>query len=203
MKWLKREREKLACYPFANPAGLICPAPNARPAAGCRPQTRICGCSRPTPALNLPAVPTRASRSGRYRRRNGSDPTATFIFSWDNLTSQGPRWLLPQRVLLVWNVSILRKQLLEIYPTIRPENVFVTGTPQFDTHFRRCYHWTREEFCARVGARIRAADRVHSTGRWPTTSRASLRIVEGIAAMLREMPLPVRPQLLVRVSPGI
>ena len=78
-------------------------------------------------------------------------PTATFLFSWDNLTSQGR--LLPRYDhYLVWNESI-RKQLLWMYPDIRAEQVTVTGTPQFDFHFQPSYHWSREEFSARGGVR--------------------------------------------------
>ena len=44
-------------------------------------------------------------------------PTATFIFSWDNLTSQG-RIMLPYDYYLVWNEA-LKQQLLEMYGTIR------------------------------------------------------------------------------------
>src|SRR5205085_6898995 len=72
-------------------------------------------------------------------------PTATFIFSWDNLTSQG-RIMLPYDYYLVWNNSI-KNHLLDIYDSIRPEQVFVTGTPQFDSHFDKESYWSREEFC--------------------------------------------------------
>jgi len=77
-------------------------------------------------------------------------PTATFIFSWDNLTSQG-RIMLPYDYYIVWNEA-LKKQLLEMYEWICPERVFVTGTPQFDFHFRPEFYQSRKDFCASVGA---------------------------------------------------
>ena len=46
----------------------------------------------------------------------------------------------------------IRRQLLGIYPHVKADQVFATGTPQFDFHFRREFHWTREEFCERIGA---------------------------------------------------
>jgi len=61
-------------------------------------------------------------------------PTAAFIFSWDNLTSQG-RILPPYDHYLVWNET-LRDQLLRLYDRTDPARVYVTGTPQFDFHIR-------------------------------------------------------------------
>src|SRR5262249_41822062 len=77
-------------------------------------------------------------------------PTAAFIFSWDNLTSQG-RIIPDYDYYLVWNEA-LRDQLLSIYPYVRYGRVFVTGTPQFDFHFRSEFSLTREEFCTKTGA---------------------------------------------------
>ncbi len=125
-------------------------------------------------------------------------PTATFLFSWDNLTSQG-RIVPPYDYYLVWNDRI-RTDLLNIYGSIiRPEQVFVTGTPQFDFHFRPEFAWSREEFCSRVGADPARPIVVYSTG-MANPMLGEPRIVEGIARMLRDMPHP-RPQLLVRIYP--
>lgn len=125
-------------------------------------------------------------------------PTATFIFSWDNLTSQG-RIIPPYDYYLVWNERI-RTDLLNIYRAmIRPEQVFVTGTPQFDFHFRPEFSWTREEFCSRVGADPARPIVLYSTG-MANPMLGEPRIVEGIARMLRDMAHP-KPQLLVRVYP--
>lgn len=123
-------------------------------------------------------------------------PTAAFIFSWDNLTSQG-RIMPPYDYYLVWNES-LRRQLLEMYPAVRPEDIFVTGTPQFDFHFRPEAEWSREEFCARVGADATRPIVLYSTG-MANHMPGEPQIVEGIARMLREMPEFGPPQLLVRV----
>ncbi|MGH9903524.1 MAG: hypothetical protein ACRD68_17090, partial [Pyrinomonadaceae bacterium] len=92
-------------------------------------------------------------------------------------------------------------QLLRIYNTVRPEQVFVTGTPQFDFHFRREFRWTREEFCARVGADPARPVVLYTTG-MANHMPDEPRVVEGIAAMLREMTDGgPPPQLLVRVYP--
>jgi hypothetical protein len=59
--------------------------------------------------------------------------SATFLFSWDNLTSQG-RILPSYDIYFTWNQKI-KEDLLRLYPAIQKQNVFVTGTPQFDFHF--------------------------------------------------------------------
>lgn len=202
MAWLKRRGKKLIALPFANPAGLRALSKAERAAS------RWFRTSDEYLALFRELRPSLIFNGSHAHSVNAIQavqaaqwlgiPTATFIFSWDNLTSQG-RIILPYDYYLVWNEH-LRKQLLEIYPQIRPENVFVTGTPQFDTHFQPKYHWSREEFCARVGADPSRPIVFYSTG-MANHVPAEPRIVEGIAEMLREIPVPVRPQLLVRVSP--
>ena len=123
-------------------------------------------------------------------------PTATFLFSWDNLTSQG-RLLLPYDYFLAWNEDIA-ETLLEIYPDLRREQVVVTGTPQFDFHLRPEFYEARETFCARVGLDPSRPFILYSTGMDNHMPDEPL-IVEGLARMVRE--LPGRPQLLVRVYP--
>ena len=46
--------------------------------------------------------------------------------------------MVPYDYWLVWHEG-MKRQLLGIYPKIKPENVFVTGTPQMDFHFRPEY----------------------------------------------------------------
>lgn len=125
-------------------------------------------------------------------------PTATFIFSWDNLTSQG-RIMLPYDYFLVWNDQ-LKTQLLEMYRHIRPERVFVTGTPQFDFHFRPEFYQTREEFCGKVGADPKRPIVLYTTG-MANHMPGEPELVEEIADILREMESTNPPQLLVRVYP--
>jgi hypothetical protein len=59
--------------------------------------------------------------------------SATFLFSWDNLTSQG-RILPGYDNYFTWNHKI-KNDLLKYYSNIKKDNVFVTGTSQFDFHF--------------------------------------------------------------------
>jgi hypothetical protein len=125
-------------------------------------------------------------------------PTATFIFSWDNLTSQG-RIMLPYDYFLVWNEA-LKKQLLEMYEWIKPDNVFVTGTPQFDFHFRSEFYLGREEYCRQIGADPNRPIVFYATG-MSNHMPGEPEIVEAIADMLNEFDKADRPQLMVRVYP--
>ena len=59
--------------------------------------------------------------------------SATFLFSWDNLTSQG-RILPGYDIYFTWNHKI-KNDLLKYYSAIKDKDVFVTGTSQFDFHF--------------------------------------------------------------------
>jgi hypothetical protein len=77
-------------------------------------------------------------------------PTATFIFSWDNLTTKG-HIAAPFDHFLVWG-DRMREELLRYYPNVAPSNVHVVGSPQFDFYARRDLLLPREEFLRSVGA---------------------------------------------------
>ena len=124
--------------------------------------------------------------------------TATFIFSWDNLTSQG-RIILPYDHYLVWSHG-LKRQLLNMYEWIDPANVHVTGTPQFDFHFRSELYTTREEFCRRFRVDPERPIVLYTTG-MANHMPGEPEIVEEIADMLSSESFKSRPQLLVRVYP--
>ena len=59
-------------------------------------------------------------------------PTATFIFSWDNLPKATT--LLETDYYFVWSEH-MKKELLMYCPYVDKDKVFVTGTPQFESHF--------------------------------------------------------------------
>lgn len=125
-------------------------------------------------------------------------PTAAFIFSWDNLTSQG-RIMLPYDYFLVWNEQ-LKRELLKMYRWIRPERIFVTGTPQFDFHFRSEFYQTRQEFCREIGANPDRPIVLYTTG-MANHMPQEPELVEEIADFLCEIKDKNAPQLLVRVYP--
>ncbi|EJL66763.1 hypothetical protein [Flavobacterium sp. CF136] len=59
-------------------------------------------------------------------------PTATFIFSWDNLPKA--TMVVETDYYFVWSEH-MKNELLNYYPYIEEKQVFVSGTPQFETHF--------------------------------------------------------------------
>jgi hypothetical protein len=58
--------------------------------------------------------------------------TATFIFSWDNLPKA--TMVVETDFYFVWS-DHMKQELLFYYQYIKPEQIFVTGTPQFEAHF--------------------------------------------------------------------
>ncbi|WP_413999258.1 UDP-glycosyltransferase [Flavobacterium sp. W1B] len=59
-------------------------------------------------------------------------PTATFIFSWDNLPKATT--LVETDFYFVWSAH-MKNEILHYCPYAKAQNVFVTGTPQFESHF--------------------------------------------------------------------
>jgi hypothetical protein len=75
--------------------------------------------------------------------------TATFLYSWDNLTSQGrvvPRY----NYYFAWN-SKIKVDFHSIYPHIKNEQVVVTGTPQFINHFNSEKILSKEQLYQKLG----------------------------------------------------
>ena len=60
-------------------------------------------------------------------------PTATFIFSWDNLP-KGTK-ILETDFYFVWSTH-MKNELLYYYPHIKENQIIITGTPQFEPHFQ-------------------------------------------------------------------
>ncbi len=200
LSWMKRRIKKIGAMPLANPAGLALlsaiESRASRRAAPTRFYLELLRGLSPSLLFNGSHSHSAMAIDAVHAARSLGIPTATFLFSWDNLTSQG-RIIPEYDFYLVWNESI-REQLLALYPATEPENVFVTGTPQFDFHFRPENHWTRREFCERVGADPARPIVVYTTGT-PGLMPGEPAIVEGLARILRTMTSFGPPQLLVRV----
>ncbi|MCM0668632.1 UDP-glycosyltransferase [Flavobacterium tyrosinilyticum] len=70
-------------------------------------------------------------------------PTATFIFSWDNLPKA--TMVVETDYYFVWS-DLMKKELLFYYPYILESQIVVTGTPQFESHFDKSKLISREDF---------------------------------------------------------
>ncbi len=73
-------------------------------------------------------------------------PTATFIFSWDNLPKATT--LVETDFYFVWS-DYMKNELLKYCSYITERQVFVTGTPQFESHFDKYLIQSKEAFFKR------------------------------------------------------
>lgn len=70
-------------------------------------------------------------------------PTATFIFSWDNLPKA--TMIVQTDYYFVWSEH-MKKELLKYHSEIDEKNVFISGTPQFELHFNTNSYLDRKIF---------------------------------------------------------
>jgi len=70
-------------------------------------------------------------------------PTSTFVFSWDNLPKA--TMVVEPDFYFVWS-EYMKEELINYYPFINSDNIFITGSPQFEPHFNLKLRKTREEF---------------------------------------------------------
>lgn len=59
-------------------------------------------------------------------------PTGTFIFSWDNLPKA--TMVIETDYYFVWSEH-MKSELQKYYPYIKENQIFIVGTPQFESHF--------------------------------------------------------------------
>ncbi|WPO79489.1 UDP-glycosyltransferase [Flavobacterium sp. KACC 22761] len=69
--------------------------------------------------------------------------TVCFIQSWDNVPKAMN--VYEADYYMVWS-DLMKNELLKYYPTIAENQVFVTGTPQFEPHFDESLSLSREAF---------------------------------------------------------
>ncbi|MFD2517925.1 UDP-glycosyltransferase [Salinimicrobium flavum] len=69
--------------------------------------------------------------------------TGCFIFSWDNLPKATK--IMNTDYYFVWS-ELMKDELLKYYPDIQPEQIKITGSPQFEVHFENEYKWERKQF---------------------------------------------------------
>jgi len=122
-------------------------------------------------------------------------PTATFIHSWDNLTTKG-RIAAPFDHFLVWS-DLMRQELLRYYPDVSAERVHVVGTPQFDPYANGALLWTRAEFFRRIGADVSRPLLCYSGGDTGTCPEDHLH-VRILMELIREGRIAGNPQVLLR-----
>ncbi len=75
-------------------------------------------------------------------------PTVVQVGSWDNLTNKGEIPVIPEKA-IVWNE--VNKQQLIRYHCMKPEDILVSGPPQFDIYTDTARFESRAAFCRRFG----------------------------------------------------
>lgn len=71
-------------------------------------------------------------------------PTVAFVYSWDNVPKA--MQVVETDYYCVWSEH-MKKEVLQYYPFVKVDQVFVTGTPQFEPHYQKNLLVSREEFC--------------------------------------------------------
>jgi len=124
-------------------------------------------------------------------------PTATFIYSWDNLPKG--RMAVHSDYFLVWS-DHMRAEMLQYYPDINPERIFVVGTPQFEHYFNPNLTQSRTEFLKSLGLNP-SRPTICFSGDDLTTSPFDSDYLADLAEAVRNIPESQRPQILFRRSP--
>lgn len=146
-------------------------------------------CSHQRPPIILPPV---------LAARRCGIPTATFIFSWDNMTSKG-RIAAPFDHYLVWS-DLMRDELLRYYPDVGPDRIHVVGTPQFDPYADAALHWSKEEFFARINADV-SRPLICFSGNHVDSSPEDQEQVRILMGFIRSGRIAGRPQVVLRPAP--
>ncbi|HYK43508.1 MAG TPA: UDP-glycosyltransferase, partial [Thermoanaerobaculia bacterium] len=124
-------------------------------------------------------------------------PTATFIYSWDNL----PKGRMPVRAdfYLVWS-DFMKAELLSYYPDVTADRVRIVGTPQFESYADSGLEESRTTFLQRLNLDPKKSV-VCFSGDDPGCSPYDPEYLRDLARSLRSVPESIRPQIVFRRSP--
>lgn len=109
--------------------------------------------------------------------------TCCFIFSWDNLP-KGTK-VIDTDYYFVWS-KLMKEELLNYYPEIKPMQVMITGSPQFETHFKSENIMVREEFLKKHGLDTRK-EYLCFSGDDITTSPQDQEYLEDVAKAVKKL----------------
>jgi len=126
-------------------------------------------------------------------------PTATFIFSWDNLSTKG-RIAAPFDHFLVWSEH-MQEELRRFYPDVCADRIHVIGTPQFEPYADKTLLWSRAEFCRRVGADP-IKQLICFSGGDAEVSKADHLHLRTLMQLIRAGEVRGEPQVLLRPAPS-
>lgn len=110
-------------------------------------------------------------------------PTTTFIFSWDNLPKA--TMVVETDSYFVWSEH-MKEELLQYYPYIKAENIHITGTPQFESHYETGRLVAKETFFKQNGLDITRRYICYS-GDDVTTCPDDPQYLDDVAAAVKQM----------------
>lgn len=120
-----------------------------------------------------------------------------FILSWDNPTTKGPFPVRPDRA-IIWN-NVMRDELMRFHG-FPPEDLFVSGPPQFDIYTDPSPYATREEFFRKWGLDPKKKLITYTTGT-PGMLPFEHEIVELLYGKIKGGAFKEPCQLMVRLHP--
>jgi hypothetical protein len=110
-------------------------------------------------------------------------PTASFIFSWDNVPKATT--VVTTDYYFVWSEH-MKQELTNYQQYIEPEQIKVTGTPQFENHFNSSIKETREVFFKTHGLDLNK-EYICFSGDDVTTSPTDAFYLRDVAAAVKEL----------------
>ena len=123
--------------------------------------------------------------------------TVAFVLSWDNPTSKGPFPVTPDRV-IVWN-DLLKQELVQ-YHNYQPDQLYVSGVPQFDIYTQHEKYLSREAFFKKWNLDSAKKLITYTTGT-PGTAPFDHEVIDLLYQSMQKGALRQPSQLLVRLHP--
>lgn len=110
-------------------------------------------------------------------------PTVAFVYSWDNVPKA--MQVVETDYYCVWS-DLMKQQVLQYYPFVKPHQVFVTGTPQFEPHFDSSLKLSRVDFFKQHGLDV-TKKYICFSGDDETTSPLDQYYLEDLAHAVRSL----------------
>ncbi|MDD7885178.1 UDP-glycosyltransferase [Flavivirga sp. 57AJ16] len=110
-------------------------------------------------------------------------PTVAFVYSWDNVPKA--MQVVETDYYFVWS-DLMKGEILKYYPFVKEEQVIVTGTPQFESHYNNTLLQTREAFFSEYNLDINKKYICYS-GDDETTSPLDQYYLEDLANAVRNL----------------
>lgn len=125
--------------------------------------------------------------------------TSAFIFSWDNLASKG-RMAGNFDCFMVWS-QLMKDELLHFYKSVKPNQIEIVGTPQFEPYVLNRYGMSREEFLTRFNLKEGQKTILFSCGD-VSTSPNDPAYIDAIAKGIVLGKIAEQVNFIVRTSPA-